>query len=230
MSKRKNLVRRQAQSAEEQEDVFVANVLEASRWATDNRQLMTLAAVAATVVVVAALYYVNFQESRREQAINQLEKIEQTVSIMAVEDAKLQLGTFLDRFAGTPSADEAVILLARLYLETDESAIAVNVLENEAPSLGSGIGIQANFLLARAYEQQGRWPDAERLYIRIADAAEMEFQVIEGLESAARARIRQQDAGGAAELFDRILSTLDESDPARGLYEMRRAEMMELNL
>ena len=42
MSKRKNQARRHAQSVEEQEDVFVANVLEASRWAETHRQLMIL--------------------------------------------------------------------------------------------------------------------------------------------------------------------------------------------
>jgi tetratricopeptide repeat protein len=228
MSKRKNIARRQAQSVEEQEDVFVANVLEVSRWAESNRQLMILAVVAVALVAAGGLYYVNFQSSLREQAVNRLENIQQTVSIQAVEDAKQQLGTFLDRFAGTPEADEGLILLARLHLESGESAVAINVLENNRLPLSSGIGIQANLLLARSYEEEGRWADAERLYIQIADAAELEFQVIESLENAARARVRQLDAAGAAEIFDRILATLDEDDPSRGVYEMRRAEMLEL--
>jgi tetratricopeptide (TPR) repeat protein len=228
MSKRKNVARRHAESEGDQEDVFVANVLDASRWVERNRQLVILGTVALAILGIGGLYYANFQSSMREQAVNQLETIEQTVSIQAIEDAKQQLGTFLDRYAGTPEADEALILLARLHLESGEAAVAINVLENDAPTLRSGIGIQSNLLLARAYEQQGRWPDAERLYIRIADTAELEFQVIESLENAARARIRQQDAAGAAELFDRILSTLDETDPSRGVYEMRRAEMREL--
>lgn len=228
MSKRKNLARRQAQSTEDQEDVFVANVLDASKWAGDNRQLLTLGVVAVAIIGAAGMYYVSSKAAMRERAVNQLEVIQQTVAIQALEDAKLQLGTFLDLYAGTPEADEGLILLARLHLETGEPAVAINVLENQAPGLRSGIGIQANLLLARAYEEQGRWPDAERLYIRVADAATLQFQVIESLENAARARIRQQDAAGAAEMFERILATLDETDPSRGVYEMRRAEMLEL--
>jgi len=228
MSKRKNKARRHAQSVEEQEDVFVANVLDASKWAGDNRQMLTLSLVAVALLAAAGLYYVNFQSSVRVQSVNRLEEIQQTISIQANEDAKVQLGTFLDRFGYTPEADEALILLARLHMESGDVAVAINVLENQGPALGTGIGIQANVLLARAYEQQGRWPDAERLYIRIADAAELDFQVVESLEDAARTRIRQLDAAGAAELFDRILSTMDESDPSRGMYEMRRAEMREL--
>jgi predicted negative regulator of RcsB-dependent stress response len=229
MSKRKNRARRHAQGAENQDDVFVANVLEASRWAESNRQLVILGTVAITLLAAGTLYYVNFQSSMREQAVNRLENIQQTVSIQAKEDAKQQLGTFLDRFAGTPEAEEGLILLARLHLEAGDAGVAINALENGAPSFKTGIGIQTNFLLARAYEQEGRWADAERQYIRIADApAALDFQVIESLENAARARVRQQDAAGAVELYDRILATLDDSDPSRGMYEMRRAEMREI--
>jgi len=226
MSKRKKV--RQGQAPDEHEDAFVAKVLEASTWAEKNREAVILGVVVIALFAAGAVYYVNFRDTQREQAIAQLEQIQTTVSMQVLEEAKVQLGTFLDRFAGTPEADEALVLLGRLHLETGEAEVAINVLENGAPSFATGIGIQGNLLLARAYESAGRWPEAERQYLRIADEAELEFQVIESLEDAARARVRQQNAAGAAELYDRILARLDESDPSRGVYEMRLAEMEEL--
>jgi predicted negative regulator of RcsB-dependent stress response len=216
------------ESAEEQEDVFVANVLDLSSWLERNRQLMTLAVVALVIIVAGGMYYVNFQRTVRIQAVNQLESIQQTVSMQAFEDAKIQLGNFLDRFAATPQAGEAAILLARLHLEAGDAAVAINVLENQGTAFGDVLGIQADLLLAKAYEEEGRWPDAERMFLRVADEAEMDFQVREGLENAARARMRQRNVAGAAELYQRILDTYEEGDPDRGMYELRLAEVMEI--
>jgi tetratricopeptide (TPR) repeat protein len=180
------------------------------------------------LVVASGLYYVNFQRSLRVQAVNRLESIHQTISIFAIEDAKAQLSTFLDSFEGTDQAREAVILLGRLHLESGDAPVAISVLERADLGFRDPIGIQANSLLARAYEHQGRWPEAEDTYLEVADRAEFDFQIREALDSAARARRRQQDLVGAAELYERILETFEDADPARGLYELRLAEVQGL--
>jgi tetratricopeptide (TPR) repeat protein len=218
----------QAESVDPQEDVFVANVLEVSSWLQRHRQLVTLAVVGIVIAAVAGVYYVNFQRTLRVQAINQLENIQQSVSIQAIEDAKVQLGDFLLRFDGTPQADEAVILLARLHLESGDAAVAVNVLEGRGMGFGTGLGVQANLLLGKAYEEEGQWSEAERTFLRVAEEAELDFQVREGLENAARARIRLQNIVGAADLYRQILDTYEEGDPDRGMYELRLAEMTEI--
>ena len=51
---------------------------------------------------------------------------------------------------------------------------------------------------------------------------------VESLDDAARARMRQQDPAGAAELYERILDTFDGPDPGRGVFEMRLAEAREI--
>ena len=89
------------------------------------------------------------------------------------------------------------------------------------------LGIQANSLLARAYETQGRWPEAEAAFLEVADRSDFDFEMRRALDSAARARRRQQDNSGAAELYERILTTFDDDDPAKGLYELRLAEVRE---
>ena len=226
MSKRRHpSTRRVPQTPHDQDDAFVGGVIDLSEWARTHRQALPLIAVAVGLLVAGGLYYVNFQRALRIQAVNRLESIHQTISISAFEDAKAQLSTFLDSFEGTDQAREAVILLGRLHLESGDAAVAISVLERAGLGFRNPIGIQANSLLARAYEHQGRWPDAEDTYLEVADRAEFEFVIRAALNSAARARRRQQDLDGAAELYERILETFENDDPGRGLYELRLAEV-----
>lgn len=220
--------RRTPHTPEQQDDSFVAGVMDFSRWAAENRQLLVLGGVVLALVVAGGVYYVNFQRSLVTQAVNQLESIHQTISISAFEDAKAQLSTFVERFEGTDQAREAVVLLGRLHLEAGDAAVGISVLERGDLGLGDALGIQGNALLARAYEDQGRWSDAEALYLDVADRAELDFQIRDALDSAARTRHRQQDIDGAAELYERILATFEADDPGRGIYELRLAEMREV--
>ena len=231
MSKRQHpSIRRLPQSPAEQDDAFVAGVLTFSEWSSQHRQALTLLGITAVLLVTGGIYYLNFQRSLRIQAVNQLESIHQIISISAVEDAKTQLSSFLESFDGTDQAREAVILLARLHLESDDAPVAISVLERADLGLRDPIGIQANSLLARAYEHQGRWPEAEDKFLEVADRAEFDFQVRVALESAARVRRRLLDYEGAAELYERILATFEEDDPSKGLYELRLAEVLEVRL
>ena len=229
MSKRHHPASRRApHEPNKQEDAFVAGIMDFSSWASKNQQLLVLGAVVAALFVSGGIYYMNFQRSVSEQAMNQLESIHQTISISAYEDAKAQLSIFLDRFEGTDEAREAVVLLGRLHLEAGDATVAISVLERGGLGLGDPLGIQGSSLLARAYEDQGRWADAEALYLRVADRAELDFQIREALDSAGRARHRQQDIEGAAELYERILATFEPDDAGRGVYELRLAEMREV--
>ena len=220
--------RRTPHAPEQQDDSFVAGVMDFSRWASENRQLLVLSGVVLALLVAGGVYYVNFQRSLVTQAVNQLESIHQTISISAFEDAKAQLSTFLERFEGTAQAREAVVLLGRLHLEAGDAAVGISVLERGDLGLRDALGIQGNSLLARAYEDQGRWSDAEALYLDVADRAELDFQIRDALDSAARTRHRQQDIEGAVELYEEILATFEADDPGRGIYELRLAEMREV--
>ena len=228
MSKRKHpSSRRKPQTPHEQDDAFVAGIIDFSEWSRTHRQALTLIGIAVVVLLASGIYYLRFQQTLVTQAVNRLEDIHRTISISAFEDAKTQLSTFLDQFGGTDQAREAVILLGRLHLEAGDAAVAINVLERADLGFRDPIGVQANSLLARAYENQGRWPDAEATFLEVADRAEFDFERRRALDSAARARRRQQDHEGAAELYERILETFEENDPAKGVYELRLAEVRE---
>jgi len=217
--------RRTPRTSHDQDDAFVAGVIDFSEWARTHRQALTLIGVAVGLLVAGGVYYLNFQRSLTIQAVNRLESIQQTIAVSAFEDAKAQLSTFLGSFEGTDQAREAVILLARLHLESGDTPVAISVLERADLGFRDPIGIQANSLLARAYENQGRWREAEDTYLEVADRADFDFQIRAALDNAARARRRQQDNVGAAELYERILATFEDGDPAKGLYELRLAEV-----
>ena len=228
MSKRKHpSSRRKPQTPHEQDDAFVAGIIDFSEWSRTHRQALTLIGIVVMVLLASGIYYLRFQQTLVTQAVNRFEDIHRTISISAFEDAKTQLSTFLDQFGGTDQAREAVILLGRLHLEAGDAAVAINVLERADLGFRDPIGVQANSLLARAYENQGRWPDAEATFLEVADRAEFDFERRRALDSAARARRRQQDHEGAAELYERILETFEENDPAKGVYELRLAEVRE---
>ncbi len=219
--------RRTPKTPHDQDDAFVAGVIDFSEWTRTHRQALTLIVVAFVLLVAGGIYYRNFQRELTVQAVNRLERIHETISLSALEDAKAQLSSFLDSFEGTNQAREAVILLGRLHLESGDAPVAINVLERADLGFRDPIGIQGNSLLARAYEHQGRWPEAEEKYLEVADRADFDFQIRAALSSAARARRRQQDFDGAAELYERILATFEENDPGKGLYELRLAEVRE---
>lgn len=226
MTKRHPGQRRMASERQEHEDdVFVANVLEIGNWAKRHQQALTVLGIMVVLAVAAGIYYRNYRATLIQQAANQLEQIQQSVALQDTQGAKDQLAVFLDRFDGTPYAGEARMLLGELYLRSDDAQQAIAVLEPMAVSPRDPLELQAGSLLGVAYEQEKRWADAEATYLRIADRSELDFQVRDALAAAARIRRQQGNNDGAAELYRRILASMDENAQDRGLYEMRLAEV-----
>jgi predicted negative regulator of RcsB-dependent stress response len=216
---------RRAKGSQDPDDVFVAKVLHAGKWAESNQQLITILIVIVAIAFAGLLYYRSYRGSLDQQAAQQLELVYQSVAIQDTEGAVGQLVTFLERFGGTAYAGEARLLLGDLYLRSDRAEQALAVLEPIGASPSSPIDLQAASLLAAAYEQVGRGEEAEATYMRIVDRSDMDFQVRNALAAAARIRGDRGDAAGAIELYERALDSLDAEDPQRGLYEMRIAEI-----
>lgn len=226
MSKKHPGQRRVATDSKDYEDdIFVARILEIGNWLKANQQVVTVSLVVIAVAIASLLYYRNYRASLTEQAANQLEQIHQSVALGDTEGAKNALIVYVDRFGGTPYSGEARMLLGELYLSGNDADQALVVLEPMARSPREPLELQAAGLLGAAYEHEGRWADAEATYLRIADRAELDFQVRDALANAARIRASQGNPAGAAELYRRILGLLDENAPDRGLWEMRLAEV-----
>lgn len=208
----------------DQEDAFVATTLQATQWAQRNRPILTLGIVLAAVIVAGIVYYVRYQNTLNSGAALQLEEIQQRLDTGDQTGAQADLELFLERFDGTPSADEARIALAQISAGAGEREAAAEILEPLARDMGNPLGPQAAGLLAAISEDAGNLETAEALYLRLADQSRLGFQVRDALAAAARIRWESGDAAGAMELYDRLLARMDETDPDRGLVEMRRAE------
>jgi len=216
---------RQQSRQHEPDDVFLARVLHLGKWAEANQQALTVLGIVVAIVIAGLVYYRNYRSGLYLQAAEQLEAVYQTLSIDDTEGARDQLVTFLERFEGTPYESEARLLLGDLYLRDDSPQQAMVVLRPLGESPREPIEFQAAALLAVAYEEDGRWSEAEDVYLTIADRSELDFEVRDALGAAARIRTDQGDPQGAIELYERLLDEADEDAPQRGLYDMRIEEI-----
>ena len=222
---RRSASRRAPEEKKEAQDVFVEKVLALANWAKANSQTLVLAGVILVVVAAGVVYYASYRSSVADQAIAQLEQVQQTAAFGEPEAAKTALYEYLDRFEGTVYAVEARILLGQLLLEEGEPDPAMEVLAPAVRTMDSDpLGIQAAFLMAAAYEDATRLEESERMDLRIADTADLPFQIREALASAARIRGSTGDWAGAVELYEDLLATLEPTDPERDYWELRLAE------
>ena len=207
------------------DDLFVAKAVEFTAWAKNNNQTLILLGVVVTILVAGVVYYLQYLNTQEERAIVQLVVIQNTVDFGDSESARAELGTFLERFGGTPMAGEARLLLAQLHLGDGQAQEAIRVLEAGGASLRDPVGVQLQTLLAKAHEAAEELEVAERIYLGVADGARLDFERHEALADAARLRATLGNYEGAAELYQTLLDELEETDPDRGRYEMRIAEM-----
>lgn len=207
------------------DDAFVASVMDLSTWTKANQNLVTLGGIAVLVLILGGWYWLNFNRNLEDRALVELEQIQQTLALGDVETGKVSLSQFIEQFGGTAAAPEASLMLAQLYLETAQPAQAIQALDASGIGRRDPLGPQAFILRARAHETQGQLAEAETTYLEVAEFAELPFQRIEALADAARMRMEQGDDAGAITIYDEILAEMEPNDPARGEYEMRRAEM-----
>ncbi len=207
------------------DDAFIGGVLQASNWAQQNRQLLTILGIALAVVIGGIWYWLSFQGSVERQAVGELERIQQTVGLGDADAARGELGSFLERFGGTAPAGEARLLLGQLHLEAGDAAQAIVVLEDAMGDLGEPVNLQSALLLAAAYETADRPEDAIQAFQRVASAASLPFQVREARMAAARLLEAQGNPAEAIRMYEQVLDDLDDDAPHRSLVEMRLAEL-----
>lgn len=206
------------------EDVFVAKTLEFSAWARQNSQVLVAFGAAVVLVVFLAVYYVNRSGARQEAAAQELEQVTGVLATGQTDQAKVQLARYVERFEGTPYAEEARLILAQVHLDEGEPGQALQVLDGTDLPASDGLGTQIAVLRARALEAQEDFAAAESLYMEIANDAALGFQEIDALDDAARLRMRMENYAGAAELYRRLVDLAPEGSQSRSLYQMRLAE------
>ena len=217
----------QPEGKKETEDLFVEKTVEVIQWAKERSQTLMLIGIVVVVAAAGLMYYVKYRSSWEEQAVARLEQVQSTMGFGERETAKADLHQYVEQFEGTVYALEARLTLGQALLEDGTPEEAIDVLAPAVREMASQpIGLQAGFLMAAAYEESNQPEEAERLYLRLANSSELTFQVYEALSGAARLRTAAGDKAGAAELYEEVLSTMEEGDPQRGFWEMRLAEVI----
>ena len=197
--------RRKPVEKHDEEDAFLEKVLEITAWSREHRQLLITSAVLLVIAIGSIAYYANYRIAVRNQAVNELEQIQQTLGLGDPELSIGRLNTFIARFGDSPYVLEARLVLGQIHLEASRPDEAIAVLAPAATALSEPVGLQAAFLLATS----------------------LDFQFENALGGAARIRAARGDFAGAAQLYRRILATMEEGDPVYGLYQMRLAEAEE---
>jgi predicted negative regulator of RcsB-dependent stress response len=207
------------------DDQLTERLLQGFVWIKKNLRLVITGGTVLLIVVLATIYSVNMRQARLAEAALRLNEVRQTAlsgnNALAIRD----LETFISRFSGTTSAEEARLLMAQISLEEGEPEGAIEVLIPLARKAGTHLGTPAAFLLAAAYDQNGDVAAAERTYLQIVEEAPLGYQRREALEQAARIRVDKGDAASAVELYQRLVQMTQENSPERSFAEMRLAEV-----
>jgi len=215
---------RRGHRQEAAEDAFVNTMIEIGAWARKHARAVTIAVVVLVVAAAAIVYYVRYQGTLEARAATRLTELRQEVASNNQDLAVRDLQTFVSRFGGTPSAQEGRLMLARLELQAGQTADAMDLVRKLAQNLDDPLGVNAALLMAAGYEQQGKFDQAENIYLDIGKNARFQFQRRNGLENAAMLRLEHGNAQGAATLFKQIVDAMEDNDPQRGYYEMLFAE------
>jgi len=208
------------------DEALVARLFDLSDWVKARSQLVIGGAVVLVLVAVGAVYYFIQRGSQLDQAAQELESLQQTIGFEDPATAVATIDGFLARHGDTAYGIEARMVLARVQLIGNEDpAAAIAALEPVTPDYGGGLGTDATFLLASAFEQAGRWDEAAAIYEELGANADYAFQRTEATEGLARARLALGDTAAAVAAYESLLAELEEDDPARMGYEMRLAEL-----
>lgn len=206
------------------DDAFVAGVLETTAWARQHRRPLIIVGIAVAVVLTGLVLFMNQRSATRERAAAELTQVRAVALSGNNPLAIRELEAYLERYGGTPSAEEARLLLGRTYLAEGQTQQAVDAVAATARNVGTVTGVNAAFLQANAYEAAGQPEQAEQAYLRVADGARFLYQKQEALDQAARLRLERGDAAGAVSLYERVLDITPEEDGVRAVYELRLGE------
>lgn len=224
MTKHHPTARRVHREANE-EDVFVAGVLESSVWARNHGRNLVIAGVVTLVLLATLLYIRNWRGNLNNRAAAELTTVRQTMLEGNRDLAVRDLKQYVTKYGSASSVAEARLLLAQALLETGKPKEAIDAVQPIAGDPGKGSGTSAGLILGAAYEAAKQPDKAEETYLRIADKARFGFEKRDALERAATLRLSKGNGAGAAELYDRALKTLPESQTEeRAIYQMRIAE------
>ena len=208
-------------------DKFVARTFDWAHWAETHRREMMGAAVALVVLVAGFFVYRSVSRGANEEAARDYLMARQGYFAGNYQLAVSDLQGYLDRHAGTPYADDALLFLAESQLQSGQPAEAVASLERLLDEHGgSPLADNARRLLASAYGQAGQLDRAVEVYREAIESATFDEQRIQLRTSLAGLYVSQSRKAEAVEEYRAIVELAPESPAA----EEARREIAELTV
>lgn len=205
------------------EDFFVDSAQRAWKWVNENLTTFILLVAGLALVVLGTLYYVNFRASVSEQAATELAGLR--MSGAAPEAIIPELEAHVERFEGTESADEARIILGRLYLNSDQPAEAIRAVAGVGVPPDHPVGFAARSLRATAQEAAGAPDEALATWQSLAQNARFGFQRRQASAEAARIMADQGRLEEASAILTRIAEEAAGNPAEAGVYRIRLGEI-----
>ena len=207
------------------QDPFIRTTSRFWTWCRTNLRAVLLGMAGIAILVAGTVYYVTFEASVGERAAADLARLRSTAA--SPETLMSDLEAYVGRYEGTSSADEARIILARMYLDSGRAPEAIGVLDAVKDADDRPIGFAARSLLADAQEASGDVEAALATWERLGKNARFAFQRREARASVARLYVASGRIAEAAAIYKAIAEEAEEADDLAhaGVYRIRLGEL-----
>lgn len=207
------------------EDAFVRGAFKSWDWLQKNLRTVLLGAGGLLLIAAGVLYYVNFQASVRDQAAGELAQLR--LAAISPETVIPDLESYIGRFDGTTSADEARVLLARVYLDAGQPAEAIRVASAVSESADRPLGFASRSMLASAQEAAGNAEAALETWQALGRRARFAFQRRQARAQVARLHVAAGRITEAATIYAAIAEEAEEEGDLSeaGVYRIRLGEL-----
>jgi predicted negative regulator of RcsB-dependent stress response len=212
------------------EDALAVGMARTIDWMRGHQRAVILGVLVAAALAAGLVYYRDYRRNLTARAVTQLEQLEaELAQSNAPASAVGRLRDFLNRFGGTPSADDARLLMARIQLDEGAAADAVKTLDPLAHrALDTPIGYAATRLRADAYAAAGDRASALRTLDDAARNARFPFQRNDASAELADLLVQAGRYDSAASIYRRLAQDSAASPEGTGVYAMRLGEVLAL--
>ncbi|MEN8145172.1 MAG: tetratricopeptide repeat protein [Gemmatimonadota bacterium] len=208
------------------EDELMEKAGRLAAWASNNRPVVIMVAIAVVALIAAGIQYRNYQVSATEKGAVHLAQLRLTAGAADPSRQIEGLQTFVAQFGATPVGNQGRIMLAELELQRDSTAAAIAVLQevvagaDDSPTYYSALQ-----MLAGAHEQAGDVESALRRYAELAEEARFEY--LRRIAGMAQGRLLASDGRleEAAAVYERLIGDSGEDVTASAYATIRLAEL-----
>jgi predicted negative regulator of RcsB-dependent stress response len=189
--------------------------LNLEEWTTQNWRKLAIGGGIAVVVALVVFLFVWSGRRKEAFAAQELMQARNTAEAGNLPLASSDLTRLIDRFGGTHSADEAMILLTQIRLVQNQRDLAVTGLQEFVRSRHDhSVQASAYALLGAGLEDQGKPRDAGEAYRQASNHADRDFLKAQYLLDAGRSYAVARDSAAAKNAYGEVLERFPRLDQA----------------